>query len=158
MASTTRWIIDSAYTAPTFTAGDLNSLASGGGALATTTVANATNLDQYGDVSFVVTVGGTTTTGSYITIFLLPLNQDATTYGDGYASSTTTQPAAGYAVGSIGVKVGVTSGNTVTGTIPFVNLPPRTFKLAFGNNLGVALSATAALTLSLSAYNTNLNV
>jgi hypothetical protein len=158
MASTTRWIIDSAYTAQTFTAGDLNSLASGGGALATTTVANATNLDQYADVSFVVTVGATTVAGGYITIFLLPLNQDATTYGDGYTSSSTTQPAAGYAVGSIGVKVGVTSGSTVAGTIPFINLPPRNFKLAFGNNLGVALSATAALTLAISAYDVNLNV
>jgi hypothetical protein len=158
MANTTRWVIDSAYTAATFTGGDLISLATGGGALSTSVVANATNLDQYADVSFVVTVGGTTGAGSYITIFLLPLNQDATTYGDGYASSATTQPAAGYAVGSIGVKTGVTSGGTVTGTIPFVSLPPRGFKLAFGNNLGVALSASPALTLSLSAYNTNLNV
>lgn len=158
MASTTRWIIDSAYAAVTFTAGDLNALAATGGALATTAVTNATALDQFADVSFVVTVGGTTTAGSYLTLYVLPLNQDGTTYGDGYASSASTQPAAGYAAGSIGVKVGVTSGGTVTGTFAFVNLPPGDVKLALGNNLGVALNATAALTLKIRTYNVNLNV
>lgn len=158
MANTTRWVIDTAFTTVTFTAGDLNSLASGGAALGTAAIANGTNLDQMMDVSFVVTVGGTTTAGSYLTLFLLPLNQDGSTYGDGYASSTSTQPSAGYGVGSIGVKVGVTSGSTVTGTFALINLPPGDCKLAFGNNLQVALSSTAALTLKYRTYNTNLNV
>jgi hypothetical protein len=87
----------------------------------------------------------------------LPLNQDGSTYGDGYASSTSTQPSAQYAIGSLGTKVGVTSGNTVTGTLYGVNLPPGDFKLAFGNNLGIALSGTASLTLKVRTYNTNLN-
>jgi hypothetical protein len=158
MANTTRWIIDVAYTAATFTAGDLNSLANAGGALSTTAIVNTSNLDQFCDVSFVVTVGGTTTANSYLTVYLLPLNQDGSTYGDGYASSTTTQPAAGYAAGSIGTKIGVTSGGTVTGTVQFVNLPPGNFKFAFGNNLGVALAGTAALTLEYRTYNLALNV
>lgn len=158
MTGTARWIIDSAYTAVTFTASEVNSLPNNGGALGTAVIANGTSLDLYADVSFVVTVGGTTTAASAITVYLLPLNADGTTYGDGYASSTTTQPAAGYAVGSIGVKVGVTSGSTVTGTIRGIVLPPGNFKLALGNNLGIALSATAALTLSIKLYNENLNV
>lgn len=157
MASTTRWIIDTNWTAATFTAGDLNSLASGGGALSTA-ITNGTALDQMADVSFVVTVGGTTVTGSFITVFLLPLNQDGSTYGDGYASSSSTQPVAGYSAGSIGVKAGVTSGSTITGTVTFINLPPGDYKLAFGNNLQVALNATAALTLKYRSYNVNLNV
>lgn len=157
MANTTRWIIDANWTAVTFTAGDLNSLASGGGALSTAAITNGTSLDQLMDVSFVVTVGGTTTAASYITVYLLPLNQDGTTYGDGYASSTSSQPAPYQGIGSPGVKVGVTSGNTVTGTITFANLPPGDFKLAFGNNLGVTLGSTAALTLKTRIYNTNLN-
>lgn len=157
MASTTRWIIDTNWTAATFTAGDLNSLASGGGALSTAAITNGTALDQMADVSFVVTVGGTTVASSSITIFLLPLNQDGSTYGDGYASSSSTQPASGYYAGWVAVKAGVTSGNTVTGTVPFINLPPGDFKLAVGNTLGVALSSTAALTLKYRSYNTNLN-
>jgi hypothetical protein len=162
MANNTGWIAGRGqgltFGGISFTAGDLNSLASGGGALGTTVVANgSTTLDQYADFSFVVTVGGTTVAGSYITLFLLPLNQDGTTYGDGYASSSSTQAAAGYAIGSINVKVGVTTGNTVTGQINFVNLPPGSFKIAFGNNLQIALSSTAALTLAYRSYNVSLN-
>jgi hypothetical protein len=161
MANRTSWTagngVGLTWSAISFTAGDLNSLAAGGGALGTTVVANGTALDQLADFSFVVTIGGTTVAGSYVTMFLLPLNQDGSTYGDGYASSTTTQPAAGYAIGSINVKVGVTTGNTVTGQINGVNIPPGSFKIAFGNNLAIALSSTAALTLEYRTYNVNLN-
>lgn len=157
MANTTRWIIDTAFTTAAFTAGDLNSLASGGAALSTTVISNATNLDQYIDVSWVITVGGTTLASSYTSIFLLPLNQDGSTYGDGYASSTTTQPSVGYLLGSIGCKVGVTSGSTITGSILGGNLPPGDCKLVWGNSLGIALNATAAITCKFRTYNTNLN-
>lgn len=158
MANTTRWVIDTAYSASAFTAGDLNSLASGGGALSTTVIANGSNLDLYCDVSFIVTVGGTTVAGSYFALYLLPLNQDGSTYGDGYASSTSVLPVGNYQVGGCQVKVGVTSGNTVTGTFRGIILPPGSFKFAFGNQLTVALSSTAALTLQYRTYNENLNV
>lgn len=157
MANLDKWNAPSAWTAVTFTAGDLNSLATGGGALGTTVIANGTNFDKYLDVSFVVTMGGTTVAGSYFTVYLLPLNQDGSTYGDGYASSTTTQPAIGYSAGAINVKVGVTSGSTVTGTVLFGNMAPGDYKVAFGNNSQVALNATAALTLKFRTYNDNLN-
>lgn len=157
MANTTRWIIDTNWTAVSFTAGDFNSLASGGGGLSTTAIANGTALDLYADVSFVVTVGGTTTASSYMALYLLPLNQDGTTYGSGYASSTSTQPPATYLVGSCMVASGVASGSTVVGMFRGIVLPPGSFKFAVGNVLGVALSATAALTLSMRTYNENLN-
>jgi hypothetical protein len=157
MASTTRWVVDTAYSAAAFTAGELNSLASGGFALSTTNIANSTNLDQYCQVSFIVTVGGTTVVGSYLTIYALPLNQDGSTYGDGQASSTSVQPAASYAQKSVGVKVGVASGGTVTGTFEPFLIPPGDFKLAFANNLQVALSGTASLTLKYRTFNINLN-
>ena len=159
MTAISGWAIDTAYTSVSLTAGDVNSLASGGGALSTTAIANGTNLDQFIDVSFVLTVGGTTTAASCITVYLLPLNQDGSTYGDGYVSSTSSQPAVGYAglIGQVGVKPGVTSGNTVTGSILFGNLPPGSFKLAIGNNLGVAFGTTAAVTLAYRTYNVNNN-
>ena len=157
MASTTRWVIDTAWTAAAFTASELNSLASGGGALSTTVISNSTNLDQMIDVSFVMTVGGTTLASSFISIFALPLNQDGTTYGDGYASSSTTQPSLSYTIGSTGVLIGVASGSTITGIVTLGNIPPGDFKLAIGTSLGVALNATAALTMKYRTYNVNLN-
>lgn len=157
--SNTAKLISGALTASaiSFTAGDLNSLASGGAALGSTVIANSTNLDTFIDFSFIVTVGGTTTASSTIAIYLLPLNQDASTYGDAYASSSSTQPAPGYQVGYINVKSGITSGNTVVGSVLFGNLAPVDYKVVFANNLGVALNATAALTLKCSTFNLNLN-
>lgn len=157
MANIARWVINTAYTAASFTAGELNSLATGGGALSTTVISNSSGLDQYCQVSFIVTVGGTTLAGSYLTIYALPLNQDASTYGDAYVSSTTVQPSASYAQKSVGIKVGITSGSTIVGTFEPFLLPPADFKLALGQNLGVALNATASLTLKYRTFNINLN-
>lgn len=159
MANTTRLIIDTNWTAATFTAGDLNSLASGGSALSTSVIANGTNLDQYCEVSLTVTVGGTTTATSYLTLYVQKLQQDGTTYGDGLASSATLQPVPSNFAnvkGTCGVLAGVASGGTVTADFAF-DLPMGDLKLALGNNLGVALSATAALTLKFRTGNFNLN-
>ena len=159
MPNTTRWIIDVPWTAAAFTAFELNSLASGGGALSTTVIANGTNRDQLIDVSFSVMVGGTTLASSFITIFVLPLNQDGTTFGDSYASSSTTLPALAYTLknGGIGVKSGVVSGSLVTGIVTQGDIPPGDFKLAFGTSLGVALNTTANLILKYRTYNVDLN-
>lgn len=157
MASTTRWVIDTNWTSVPFTAGDLNSLASGGCAVATASVSNGTALDIYADVSVIVTVGGTTTATSFLTLYVLPLQQDGTTYGDGSTSSSSVQPVATYLVGSALVKSGVTSGSTVSAMFRQIVLPPGSFGVALGNNLGVALNATAALTMKIRTYNENLN-
>jgi hypothetical protein len=157
MANISRWIINTAFTTVTFTAGDLNSLASGGAAVATAAITNGTALDLYADVSMIITVGGTTTATSFLSLYLLPLQQDGTTYGDGAVSSTTVQPVATYLERSAWVKVGVASGSTVSAMFRGVVLPPGDFKLALANNLGVALSSTAALTMKYRSYNENLN-
>jgi len=97
-------------------------------------------------------------TAGFLSLFLLPLLQDGSTYGDGYVSSTTVQPVSTYLAGNSQVKVGVTSGNTVTFMMRGLILPPGDFKFALGNNLTIALYTTAALTLKYRTYNENLNV
>lgn len=156
MANITGWAVKTAYAAVTFTAADLNSLASGGGALSTSVVSNGTALDQFATVSFIVTVGGTTI-GSPLALYVLPLNQSGSTYGDGYASSTTTQPVSTYLVATCLPKVGVTTGNTIEGTFLPFQIPPNDLKLALGNSLGIALGSTANLTLKIQTFNVNLN-
>lgn len=156
MANRTNWAADVGWTTVTFTASDFNSQPSGGGGLSS--AITLTNQDQYMDVSFVVTVGGTTIPGGFMSIFVLPLNQDGTTWGDGYASSTTTQPAGQYGQGSVQPKIGVTSGNTIVGQFQFIPVPSDgAFKLALGDNLSIALGTTAALTCKYRTYNVNLN-
>lgn len=139
-----------------FTASDFNSRADGSVVVAATALDNDSGLDLDIEVSFTFEVGGTTTATSYFGLYILPLNQDATTYGDGAATGTTI-PASSYWVTSSGVKSGVTSGNAVTGTFPRVPLPAADFKLAIVNKMGAALDATAAATVKYRTVNRNLN-
>lgn len=157
MANLTKWSIDAAWTAVSFTATQVNSLASGSCVVSSAAITNNTLLDMYYDFSFVVTVGGTTTASSYLTLYVLPLNQDGTTYGDGVASGATL-PVASYLASQVYVKSGVASGSTIAGTFPGpLIIRPTSFKIAIGNQLGVALNATASLTMKYQTYLENLN-
>jgi hypothetical protein len=160
MANTTGWIAGRGpgltWTTAGFTAANFNSLANGSVVVASTALVNGTNLDLYADVSFVLTVGGTTTTSSYFALYLLPLNQDGTTYGDNTANGAT-PPSTSYQVASAGVLSGVASGSTVVGMFRGILLPPGSYKFAITNNLGVALNATASATVNYRTYNENLN-
>lgn len=159
-AGTSSWIAGNGqgltYATAGFTAANFNSLASGSVVVASSAITNTSALDIYADVSFVLTVGGTTTATSYLILYLLPLNQDGTTYGDNTANGTTL-PGAGYQVASVQVLSGVTTGNTIVGTFRGVVLPPGNFKWAIGSELGIALNASAAATVSYRTYNENLN-
>jgi hypothetical protein len=159
MANTAKWIAGAAgltWAVAGFTATDFNSLASGSVVVAATNKDNSANLDLYADVSFALTVGGTTTAASFVSLYILPLDQDGATYGDGAANGTTA-PVSGYLVATIGVKAGVTSGNVVNGTFRGIVLPPGDMKFAIVNNLTVALNAAAAASVKYRTYNENLN-
>jgi hypothetical protein len=159
MANTTGWIAGRGqgltWGSAGFTAANFNSLANGAGVVAATAIVNGTNLDLYADVSFSLVVGGTTAATSFMALYLLPLNQDGTTYGDNTTGSTL--PAGAYLMSSAGVLVGVASGSAVYGTFRGVILPPGSFKFTISNNLGVALNAAAAAVVSYRTYNENLN-
>lgn len=160
MANTTRWVAGGGqgltYGSAGFTASDFNSLSAGNVVVASSAITNGTPLDLYADVSFSIVVGNTTTSTSYFALYILSLNQDGTTYGDGTATGST-PPSAGYQVSAIGVKSGVTSGNAVTGTFRGVVMPPGSFKFAMFNGLNVALNSSAAAVVSYRTYNENLN-
>lgn len=146
----------SSWTSAGFTASDFNSRANGSVVVATSTLDNDSGLDLEAEVSFSFEVGGTTTTASRFDLYILPLNQDGTTLGDGAATGTTI-PAATYWMTSAVVKTGVTSGNAVTGTFPRVPLPAADFRFAIVNNTGSALDATAAAAVQYRTVNRNLN-
>jgi hypothetical protein len=146
----------STWTSAGFTASDFNSRANGSVVVATTALDNDTGLDLEAEVSFTVEVGGTTTTASRFDLYILPLNQDATTYGDG-ATTGTTIPAASYWATSCVVRTGVTSGNAVVGTFPRVPLPAADFKFAIVNYTGSALDSSAAAAVQYRTVNRNLN-
>jgi hypothetical protein len=147
------------YTSCGFTAADFNSLANASVAVMPTTanIDNTTNLDDYIDVSFSFANGATTTVAtSFFALFLLPLNQDGTTYGDG-ATTGSTQPGVSYWVTNANTRSGITSGGTLVGTFPTVWLPRKRFILAIANMTGGALNASAAAAVQYNTTNLNGN-
>jgi len=125
-----------------FTLTDFNSLANGSFIIADTTQTNGTSLDTHAQVSFQFTMGGTTTAGGAIKIFLLPLHRDGSTFGDNTADGTTLP--VGYLWDEVPIKVGITSGNAIYGTSLWRPLPFRDFRWGIGNTTGAAFNATSA--------------
>jgi hypothetical protein len=120
---------------------ETNSLASTNAILSSVAITNGTALDIFCDFS--ISLPSMTPTGApYIGVYLYPLNQDGTTYGDGrFGSSTSAVPPSVYSVGNIGIVAAV---GVQTGTLTGIVMPPGTFKFVVYNGSGVALSASAA--------------
>ena len=121
---------------------ELNSLANGNAVLSSVTVANATPLDMLADLS--ISLGSVTTPAGlpYIGVYLYPLNQDGTTYGDGrFASSTNALPPTAYYAGTIPVVPSVAA--VIVGTLRSIPLLAGSFRFLLYNAAGVALAASA---------------
>lgn len=156
-----------AWTSCGFTASDFNSIASGTTVFSDAAITNTSNLDMYANVSFSIEVGGTTAAGAILMLFVLPLNRDGTTYGDGRgvgdANLVGAFPGFAYMAGVAPVRVGVTSGNAVTGYFMgrgpggLIELPRHNFLFAVGNGLGVAADSTANAAFDYQTTLLNLN-
>lgn len=130
---------------------EVNSVINGNAVLAANQIDNSTALDQFFDLS--VSLGSITPGAGapYIGFYLVPLNQDGTTYGDGrFASSAAGPPASQYYVGSVPC-VPSTAG-VITGMVRSILLPPGKFKLILYNQAGATL-ASSANTIQMRSYN-----
>lgn len=143
----------SSYTSAGFTASDFDSLANGSFVVASSGIDNTTNLDLWAEVSGEMQVGGTTTSTSYLGLWLLPRNRDGSTYGDGTPNGANL-PGSHYWVANAGVRIGITAGNAVYFTFPRVLLPRGFWKWGISNHTGAALDSTAAA--SVEFWTTNL--
>lgn len=123
----------------THTTASLNTFTSGN-ALAGSAIDNSSALDMFMDIS-VALASFTPAAPGYIGVFIYPLNEDGTTYGDGrFGSSVTGPPPTSYWVGNIPV---VTGGAAVQeGTIRGVIMPPGSFKVVLYNNCGANWAAS----------------
>jgi hypothetical protein len=141
MTNTAIWNAALSYSTAMST--ELNALASGSFALAASIIDNTTVLNTDGWVSINFPSASTGTGTPSIAIYLLALNGDGTTYGDGTVSGTSI-PASGY-VGTILLKPSQSS-VTLTGSLKiFTDLPPTKFKLGIVNQTGNPLAATGNL-------------
>ena len=139
-----------------FNAGaDLNSLAAGSCAVSSTVYDNTANLYTDAWVSCSLPTIATGTGAPSLDLYLLPLNQDGTTYGDGTASGTVA-PSVTYYVGSITWQPSLASGTQVGSIQLPTGMPPTKFKLAVVNNIGNALASSGNV-VAIAPDNLNLN-
>jgi hypothetical protein len=130
---------------------EVNSVVNGNAVISSVQVDNSTALDVFADVSISL---GSVTTGAgapYIGIYLVPLNQDATSYGDGrFGSSAAGPPPPAYWVGSIPCQVSTAA--VITGEVRGIVIPPGKFKFLLYNQAGVTLAASSN-TVAYRTYN-----
>ena len=125
-----------------FASGDINSLPNSDAVMSSNgAIANSTNLDEFCILS--VALGSiAVTTPNYIGVFVYPLNEDGTTYGDNLLTAGTpssSQPSANYWKANIGVQTGTA---TVKGSTIVFPIPPVNFNFVITNRLGVAFAAS----------------
>lgn len=151
--ATEKWVASVAWASAFST--EVNSIVTGNAILSATQIDNSSNLDMFMDVAF--SLGSITPTGTpYLGLYLYPLNQDGSTYGDGrFASSAAGPPPQNYYCGFAGVPavVGVVTGMfDLPGRRGPLIIPPGAFKLVLFNSLGVTL-ASSANTIKYRTYN-----
>ena len=127
----------------------LNSLTSGNALLSGTAITNGTALDVFADVSLVL-ASAAFVAPNFVGIYLYPLGDDGSTYGDGrFGSSAAGPPPSNYYVGSVGL---VAATQAQTGQLIGIILPPGSFKFVVYNQGGVNWAASGN-TLKYRTYN-----
>lgn len=151
--ATEKWIAGSGvgltWTAG-FTASTLNSIVNGNAILSDLQIDNSSALDIFADVG--IQFGSITWAApNFIGVYLYPLNQDASTYGDGrFGSSAAGPPTANYWVGNIGAPTGAAAAE---GTLSRIIIPPAKFKLVLYNQAGATLAGAGGNSCYYRTYN-----
>jgi hypothetical protein len=135
---------------------DGNAVLAGGGTVATNQIDNSTALDMFADVMFALGSWGAVSATALLSLYLYPLNQDNSTYGDGrFTSSTAGPPPSQYFAGLAVLVPSVTQAQQGQFRRPDgapIIIPPGKFKFAFYNKSGATL-ASSANTIYYRTYN-----
>ncbi len=154
MTATEKWIAGTVGLTWTnlFNSGaDINSIVNGNAIMSSTNCDNSSNLDIFADVS--VALGSITSgAGAYLGLYLYPLNQDGSAYGDGrFGSSAAGPPPSQYFVGQIGLVASVTQAQN--GIVRGIIMPPGQFKFVIYNQSGATLAGSGGNTCQYRTYN-----
>jgi hypothetical protein len=151
--ATEKWIAGSGvgltWTAA-FTASTLDSIVNGNAILSDVQINNASALDTFCDLS--IAFGSITWAApNYVGVYLYPLNQDGSTYGDDrFGTSAAGPPGANYWVGNISCATGAAANE---GMIQRIVMPPGAFKFVIYNQTGATLAASGANSAKYRTYN-----
>jgi hypothetical protein len=151
--ATEKWVAGSGvgftWTAAFGTEFTTTTIANGSAVASSIVITNQTALDVFCDFS--IHLASLAATGSpYMGLYLYPLNQDASTYGDGrFASAAAGPPPSNYSVGNIGMVAATQAQN---GSLTGIVIPPGSFKFVLHNGTGVTTAASGN-TSSYRTYN-----
>lgn len=121
---------------------EINSIVNGNAILSSISIANGTSLDIFADISIALGSIASGAGAPYIGFYLVPLNQDTSTYGDGrFGTSAAGPPGSQYFVGAIPLIPSVTQAQE--GSLTGIVLPPGSFKFLAYNQAGATLAASA---------------
>lgn len=124
----------------------LNSIANGNAILAAADLDNTTALDMFAEFQISLASFGASGAGAYLGLYLYPLNQDASTYGDGrFASSAAGPPPAQFFAGIAMLVPSVTQAQQAPFRRPDgapVIIPPYKFRPVIYNAAGAAFAAS----------------
>lgn len=151
--ATEKWVAGSGvgltWTAA-FTASTLDSIVNGNAKLSDLQLDNSVALDIFADVC--IQFGSITAAApNFIGLYLYPLNQDASTYGDGrFGTSAAGPPSATYWIGNIGFPTGAVA---IEGVVSRIILPPAKLKLVVYNQAGATLAGAGGNQVYYRTYN-----
>lgn len=138
-----------------FSSATLASLAAANGIVSDIIVDNGTALDIFADVSLRVAgglTGGTPAVPNYVALFIYPLNQDNSTYGDGrFATATGVAPPGQYWVGNF--QITTTTGSDQEGMVRGIIMPPGKFKFLIYLAFATANFPASGVTCLYRTYN-----
>lgn len=123
---------------------EMNTLPNGDAILCSTQIANQTNNDLY--AHFSIAFGSVTTFAGApnVQVFIYPLNQDGSTYGDGsFGSAAAGPPPAQYATSCVIPAPASTTG-AFKGECWNIPIPPVAFKVVLYNNLNSTGNAASS--------------
>ena len=124
-----------------FFGSEINGVVTGNAIASSVVVTNGTALDIFADVSLALGSITTTSGAPYIGIYLYPLNQDGSTYGDGrFGSSAAGPPPSQYYVGAVPLIPSVTQAQE--GSVTGIVLPPGSFIPVAYNMAGATLAGS----------------
>lgn len=138
---------------------DMAGLATGSTVLSSVTdVNNGSNLDIFMDLSVRCAIASSTVTaGANLGIWLYPLLDNNSTYGDGqFTAGTGAAKTPTFPPLAIIPLVAASTQTILAGAALELVIPPGSFRLAIQNNSGFSLT-TATQTVMYRTYNTNLN-
>lgn len=142
-----------------FNGTDMNSMTNAQSVLSSiTAIANGTALDMFMDVSFEVTISSSTiAAGANLSLWIFPLMEDGSTYGDGsLAAGTAAAITPGlFPVLTMPLRAAVTQ-TALYGYGQSIIIPPGTFLPVVQNNSGFTLAGSGNVA-KYRTYNLNLN-